>query len=255
MNLRAAVAVMIAVTTASLSTAAPRVEEDGYDLWLRYRALTKGLKAKYPSSLGRIVAPGNNPSVGLAVKELQMGLSGLLGLDAKASKSQLSSGGLVVGTLGELGSDLSLNQNFGGLAREAFVVGPASYKGKAVTVITGRSGVAVLYGAFWLLRQIQTGSSLPTKLEIHSPKIQHRLLNHWDNLNRSVERGYAGQSIWDWHKLPDYVDPKIKDYARANASIGINGSVLTNVNSNANLLRPDFIAKAAAIADTLRPYG
>jgi alpha-glucuronidase len=70
-----------------------------------------------------------------------------------------------------------------------------------------------------------------------------------------VERGYAGQSIWDWHKLPDYVDPRIIDYARANASIGINRAVLTNVNSNAMVLRADYIQKTKAIADTLRPYG
>jgi alpha-glucuronidase len=87
------------------------------------------------------------------------------------------------------------------------------------------------------------------------PAIQLRVLNHWDNLDRSVERGYAGQSIWDWHKLPDYIDPRYVDYARANASLGINATVLTNVNSNAVSLRPDYLAKAAALANVLRPYG
>ena len=70
------------------------------------------------------------------------------------------------------------------------------------------------------------------------PAVQLRVLNHWDNLDRSVERGYAGQSLWDWHKLPDYIDPRYVDYARANASLGINATVLTNVNSNAVSLRP-----------------
>ena len=65
------------------------------------------------------------------------------------------------------------------------------------------------------------------------PKIKLRLLNHWDNLNRTVERGYAGISIWNWHTFPDYIDQRYIDYARANASIGINGTVLTNVNANA----------------------
>ena len=65
------------------------------------------------------------------------------------------------------------------------------------------------------------------------PHIQLRVLDHWDNLDRTVERGYAGQSLWDWHKLPDYIDPRYIDYARANASLGINATVLTNVNANA----------------------
>jgi alpha-glucuronidase len=70
-----------------------------------------------------------------------------------------------------------------------------------------------------------------------------------------VERGYAGFSLWDWHKLPDYLDPRYTDYARANASLGINGSVLTNVNANALVLTPLYLEKAAALADVFRPYG
>ena len=81
------------------------------------------------------------------------------------------------------------------------------------------------------------------------------MLNHWDNLDRTVERGYAGFSLWDWHKLPDYLDPRYTDYARANASLGINGTVLTNVNANATSLLPEYLAKAAALAAVFRPYG
>ena len=115
--------------------------------------------------------------------------------------------------------------------------------------------MGVLYGVFHLLRLMQTRQPLD-RLELQErPAIQLRVLNHWDNLDRSVERGYAGQSIWDWHKLPDYIDPRYVDYARANASLGINATVLTNVNSNAISLRPDYLAKAAALANVLRPYG
>jgi alpha-glucuronidase len=81
------------------------------------------------------------------------------------------------------------------------------------------------------------------------------MLNHWDNLDRTVERGYAGFSIWDWHKLPGHIDQRYIDYARANASIGINGITLTNVNANATILTPTYMAKVKALADAFRPYG
>ncbi len=69
-----------------------------------------------------------------------------------------------------------------------------------------------------------------------------------DNLNRHVERGYAGASLWDWHRLPDYVDTRYKYYARANASIGINSVVLTNVNANALILTPQYLEKVKVVA-------
>ena len=106
-----------------------------------------------------------------------------------------------------------------------------------------------------LIERLQRGLGLD-RLDIASaPKLKLRLLNHWDNLDRTVERGYAGASLWDWWKLPDYTDPRYVDYARANASIGINGTVLNNVNAKADSLTAPFIAKAAALADVFRPYG
>ncbi|RYG60473.1 alpha-glucuronidase, partial [bacterium] len=87
------------------------------------------------------------------------------------------------------------------------------------------------------------------------PSFQNRVLNHWDNLDGSIERGYAGRSLWDWKSLPEKVDARLIDYARANASIGINGSVLNNVNASAQSLSPEYLRKTAAIADAFRPYG
>lgn len=81
------------------------------------------------------------------------------------------------------------------------------------------------------------------------------MLNDWDNLDGSIERGYAGGSLWRWAELPDRVDPHIAEYGRANAFIGINGAVLNSVNANPESLSARYLAKAAAVADTLRPYG
>jgi alpha-glucuronidase len=88
-----------------------------------------------------------------------------------------------------------------------------------------------------------------------SPRLHLRVLDHWDNLDGSVERGYAGRSLWDWSALPNTIDPRLKDYARANASIGVNGSVLNNVNANSQVLTADYLKKVAAIAGIFRPWG
>jgi alpha-glucuronidase len=112
--------------------------------------------------------------------------------------------------------------------------------------------------ALWrlpLLRLAATGADLGTVHVTSAPRIKLRVLNHWDNLDGTVERGYAGRSIWDWWHLPDWKDPRYTDYARANASIGINGVVLNNVNAKADSLTAPYIAKAAALAEQLRPYG
>ncbi|EKB47632.1 Alpha-glucuronidase [Cecembia lonarensis LW9] len=126
---------------------------------------------------------------------------------------------------------------------------------KGKVIVTSKSDIGLLYGTFALLRKIQTREKLEELSEIENPKIQKRLLNHWDNLNRTVERGYAGFSIWNWHRLPRHIDQQYIDYARANASIGINGTSITNVNANALVLTPEYLEKAAALADAFRPYG
>ncbi|RYZ26740.1 MAG: alpha-glucuronidase, partial [Sphingobacteriales bacterium] len=126
---------------------------------------------------------------------------------------------------------------------------------KKITLITANTEQGLLYGSFRFLRLIQTGKGI-TNLKIHdAPSIDRRILNHWDNLNRTVERGYAGLSLWNWHTLPQYVDQRYTDYARANASIGINGTVLTNVNANALILSEAYLEKVKVLADLFRQYG
>ena len=113
----------------------------------------------------------------------------------------------------------------------------------------------LLHGAFALLRHLQLRRPLDGLNLVSAPKIQRRLLNHWDNLDRTVERGYSGESIWEWFYLPQIRSARYRDYARACASLGINGAVVTNVNANAQILTPFYLERVAALADELRPYG
>lgn len=121
-----------------------------------------------------------------------------------------------------------------------------------VVEISASQPVGLLYGSYALLRAEQTGASKDIS---SAPKIDHRILNHWDNLDGTIERGYAGHSLWQWDELPSELSPRYEQYARACASVGINGTVLNNVNASANILSDDYLGKVAALADVFRPYG
>src|SRR6185369_14167598 len=117
-----------------------------------------------------------------------------------------------------------------------------------VIAIASSTDIGALYGTFHFLRLLQTEQPLARLHLDQSPHLKLRILNHWDNLDGSIERGYAGKSLWNWSELPAHIDPRLVDYARANASIGINGSVLNNVNANAQILTSEYLEKVAAIA-------
>ncbi|RDC62280.1 Alpha-glucuronidase [Adhaeribacter pallidiroseus] len=235
----------------------PVIADDGYRLWQRYDFVQDQAKRQaYLANLTGLVIEGNSPTLTVARQELVTGLAGLLGKPLRLT-SLNTAGVLILGTPQNTSviKNLNLAVKLTALGPEGFLILSAQVQGKKATVITANSDVGVLYGTFHFLKLLQTNQDI-TQLNISSaPKIQRRILNHWDNLDRTVERGYAGFSIWDWHKLPDYIDQRYIDYARANASIGINGTVLTNVNANALILTPQYLVKVKALADAFRPYG
>ena len=236
-----------------LLLAAPARAEDGYDLWLRYRPMEAAAQAQYRPLATVIVAEGNSPSLEAARNELLQGLSGLLARPVGAGR--VSDGAVVIGT--PAGSPLiaGLKLPLGKLGPEGYLIRSTALNGHAVTVIAANSDIGVLYGSFAYLRLIQTRQPV-TRLDMASaPRMKLRLLNHWDNLDGTIERGYAGHSIFDWQKLPDYVNPRYTVMARANASVGINGISVNNVSADVWMLSSMYIEKLAALANVLRPYG
>jgi alpha-glucuronidase len=232
--------------------------EDGHRLWLRYDPIAdQELLKHYRKAITGYTIEGTSPTIRIAQKELQQGLKGLLAADIPANSSVNTDGLLVVGTpsSSKVINSLDLKNRLSTLGNEGYLIINTIYKQRKITVIAGNTDVAVLYGVFHFLRLLQTNRNID-KLDIATrPKTMIRVLNHWDNLNRTVERGYAGFSLWDWHKLPDYLSPVYSEYARANASVGINGTVLTNVNANSLILTKEYLVKVAALADVFRPYG
>jgi alpha-glucuronidase len=231
----------------TVAAVAPARADDGYRLWLKYdRISDAAARQQYLRSAQFVASPGTTPTLQAASRELQRGLSGLLGQAVPAvATAGTRTGGIV------LRVDAQASAGGQPLKAEGYRV----FSEKNNLVITGRTDRAVLYGAFALLRQVQTRQPLAGLNISSNPRIGYRMLNHWDNQNGTIERGYAGSSIWQWYQLPEGLDPRYTDYARANASIGINGVVINNVNASARYLTAEYIGKVAALAGVLRPYG
>lgn len=235
---------------------APLRAEDGYRLWLRYNHIDNAAVLQaYRNSIKGLYLPGNSPIIGAARHELQEALEGLIWRDVPLQE-QAENASIIAGTP-EQSSIIAAAIPAASLkaaGNEGFCIYTANVPVKKI-VIAGNTDIGVLYGVFHFIRLLQMQQSIEQLAIVSAPKVRYRVLDHWDNLNRTVERGYAGFSIWDWHRLPGYIDQRYKDYARANASIGINGTVLNNVNANALSLSKEYLAKAAALADVFRPYG
>jgi alpha-glucuronidase len=237
-----------------LSTgSAPAHAEDGYELWLRYQPIEAPWAERYRASLRELVAPPNDSDA--ARSELMRAITGLLGTTPPLATRVTRDGALLFGTPHSSAAIAALNLDLQDLGDEGYVLRSVTEGGHRATVIAANTDAGVIYGTFHFLRLLQTRQPIEHLSLRSSPRLPHRILDHWDNLDGTVERGYAGASIWDWHKLPDFLSPRYTDYARACASIGINGTVVTNVNADALTLTAPYLQKAAALAAVFRRYG
>ena len=233
----------------------PTPPEDGYKLWLRYPSVGPA-SVRYRRTLRHVVVPGTSPTAQVTRDELKTALSAMLANGVTAD-GPLAEGTLIAGTPGssEAIRGLGWTADLARAGREGFVIRSARIDNRAVIAVASEGDLGVLYGAFHFLRLLQTDQPIERLNILERPRLQLRLLNHWDNLNGTIERGYAGRSLWQWAELPGTLSPRYADYARANASIGINGAVVNNVNADVRILSPEYLAKVAALADVWRPYG
>jgi alpha-glucuronidase len=228
----------------------------GYELWLNYtKVMDQNLLTEYRSKIQSVYLEGSGETHAAIKKELKMGLGGLLETEVVFHKYNGTGNQLIVSKYNELPLELKGNFNMDDLSSEGYKIKTVQLKNASYVVVTSNADIGLLYGTFNFLRLLQMHSSLSNLDITEMPKVDIRVLNHWDNLDRTIERGYSGFSIWNWHTLPGYIDQRYIDYARANASVGINGTVLTNVNANALILTPQYLEKVKALAEVFRPYG
>jgi alpha-glucuronidase len=229
--------------------------ETGYELWQRYAPLqNKEIINNYHSVFNQIGMAKTFATSAIIDQELKLALPSMIGISPRLVAPEKLEKGILIDLINSSGIKTFVSlQTSDSLGNEGFLI--KHIKSKDKLIITANTATGLLYGTFHLLRLMASETNLTDLHYLSRPKITLRMLNHWDNLTRTVERGYAGQSIWNWHTLPDYIDQRYIDYARANASIGINAVALTNVNANATVLTEPYLKKVKALADVFRPYG
>lgn len=231
---------------------------DDYKLWLKYKPIEdNSIATHYANIIRSIYLQDTSEVLKNAKAELLTALPQMLEKKAVYTDAILSENTLVIELYENLPKNLQskVEKEFESITDEGFLIKSVSKNDVPLTIISAKKETGILYAVFRFLHLMQTHRDLQNISLTDSPKVQLRMLNHWDNLDRSVERGYAGFSLWNWQKLPGYIDQRYIDYARANASIGINAVSLTNVNANALVLTPMYLEKVEALANVFRGYG
>lgn len=240
----------------SLESQLPLSDEDGYQLWLRY-APPGDMTQQYRKIVQCLRVEGNSATCGILRSECQSAFRSLLGNEVTLSEYYFGPGMVILGTPGN--SALIRNwyrvADLAAVGEEGYLIRSTRIGNKPVTVIAANSEQGMLYGGYHFLRLMQTARPIDSLDITEQPAMQLRLMNHWDNPNGSIERGYAGRSLWKWNELPETLTSRYADYARVCASVGINGAVINNVNADPRILSPETLGKVAALATVWRPYG
>jgi alpha-glucuronidase len=226
----------------------------GYQAWLGYRRLAAGERFNQYAAYNRISVTQDDEIIQTAAAELSHGLEGILGI--RPVRSSHAENGIVLGTFG---NHPQIDRLFG--AEQIARAGQEGYairtdKEQRIIAVGAATANGVLYGAFHLLRLLSTGASVEDLDLAETPVNMLRMINQWDNMDGSVERGYAGDSIFfKDNRVTDDLD-RIRDYARMLASVGLNAISINNVNVHKveSRLITEFLPDVAKLADIFRAY-
>jgi alpha-glucuronidase len=229
------------------------INTDEYKGWLQYK---RNESFKAPAFLSKIVINEESVVLESAKEELLKGISAVTGMTPEVVTSADGESSLVLTTLENpnLPEEVNREDIDGQLNEEGYVI-QSSDKGVYLVAKTDRG---LLYATFNLLKLIQMNENLEGLNIVENPKNQVRMINHWDNMDGSVERGYSGDSIFykDYQFINNFT--RIKDYARLMASVGINGISINNVNVHkieTKLITEEYLPEVAKTADIFRAYG
>jgi alpha-glucuronidase len=230
--------------------------ETGYDAWLRYAPLEDAALRDYRNIVpATIITLGAGEVQQSAREELIRGIRGMLGRHLRIEARLGDEPAIVLGTVDDFRRAAPHLQITGTIPTDGFWIRTVNIGGVRHIALAAANDQGVLYGAFALLRKIALRESIASVDERQNPTTAIRWLNHWDNLNGTIERGYGGPSIfWENARVREDLS-RLNDYGRLLASLGINGCSINNVNADPRLLTPEMLPQAARIADTFRKWG
>ena len=236
-----------------LSMAPYAHSETGEQGWLRYAALPPQAVQQYKKMPQHVVAIGQSAVSHSAASELARGLHSMLGENFTVSSTLSNEDSFVLGTPTEIQLLLPTWKLSSPLAPEGFSLAQFAAQGHSYWVLAGGTDRGELYGVFRILELVAQQKQVGPDSE--APASPIRWVNQWDNFDGSIERGYAGPSIFfeGGHVRADLA--RVSEYGRLLASVGINGVTVNNVNSDLHTLEPEMIRELARIADALRPWG
>ena len=255
-NCRTCVCALLCLLLTAAALASPQQREPGYDAWLRYDAIDdQAIKRTFDRLPAVVVAFDQSVVIDSAREELVRGVRGMLGRTLRVESRLPQEDAIVLGTLGALrGTFPALNAG-GAIKADGFMLKTLKRDGRSHLIVAGANDRGVLYGAFALLRRIALGEAVDALDVQESPYAPVRMLNHWDNLDGTIERGYAGPSIFFANN--NVVDDlgRVRDYARLMASVGLNACSVNNVNANPRVITAEFLPQLARINEVFRAWG
>src|SRR5437868_4910679 len=225
----------------------------GQDAWLRYAALETAARAKYESLPASVVALGDSVVLRTAQEEMIRGFKGMMGRTLRAERG-VQERAIVLGTLSVMRTAVARLEE-PKLETDGFWLATAHIHGFECTIVTSNTDRGVLYGVFALLSKIARNENVVALNEVQQPYAPSRWVDQWDNLNGTIERGYAGPSIFFENGGVRADLTRVGQYARLLASIGINGCTINNVNADPRILENLFLPQFSRIADEFRPWG
>src|SRR6185312_2900028 len=237
-----------------LLTSLSALAESGEDAWLRYVHIPPAEAKQYQALPSSLVVLDDSALLQSAQQELTRGVSSMLGKTLVRENGVISDSAIVLGTVDSMRAaipELVIPQ----LHDDGFWLSSKKAGDKNPIIIAGATDRGVLYGAFAFLERIALGESVEYLNITENPYAPIRWIDQWDNLDGSIERGYAGPSIFFDSGSVRADLTRAGEYARLLASIGINGCTVNNVNADPRVLDDNFLPQLARIADVFRPWG
>jgi alpha-glucuronidase len=230
--------------------------ESGYDAWLRYQPLPARVAEADVQALGDSVTLLGSSEILLAARdEFSRGVRGMLGRTPRHDSNVPATGGVVIGQLRDVAVAFPSAGFDARIPGDGFRIKTVRQGSVRYMVVAGGTERGVLYGVFALLRKIAFDQPIDSLDETEVPYAPIRWINHWDNLDGSIERGYGGRSIfWDNRRARSDLS-RVSDYGRLLASVGVNACSINNVNADPAILSVEMLPQIARIAAAFRPWG